>query len=134
MSADTTPEACIFHICSRAQAEDARARGIYTAPSLATEGFIHFSRAHQVQGVRAAFYAGQQDLVLLVVDPALLQAPLRYEAPAHPSSSTGAPAPSADQRFPHLYGPLPWEAVIDVVDVYRFSGQPVLAGAAARRR
>jgi uncharacterized protein (DUF952 family) len=125
---------CIFHICSRAQAEAARASGTYTAPSLATEGFIHFSRAHQVQGVRTAFYAGQQDLVLLVVDPALLQAPLRYEAPAHPSSHSTAPAPSPAQRFPHLYGPLPWSAVIDVVDIDRFSGQPVIPAATPRRR
>lgn len=128
------PETCIFHICNRAQAEAARASGTYTAPSLATEGFIHFSSAHQVQGVRAAFYAGQPDLVLLVVDPARLQAPLRYEPPAHLPSRSVAPTSSPEQRFPHLYGPLPWAAVVDVVDVDGFSGPPVMTGAVARPR
>ncbi len=112
----------IFHICSRAQAEAARILGEYSAPSLASEGFIHFSQAHQVQGVRAAFYAGQRDLVLLVVDPQKLQAPLRYEAPAHPAAHADAKVPPPEQRFPHLYGPLPWTAVVDVVDLAGFSG------------
>ena len=112
----------IFHICSRGQAEQARACGEYTAPSLAREGFIHCSQAHQVLGVRAAFYADQPDLVVLAVDPALVQAPLRYEAPAHPSARADAPVPAADQLFPHLYGPLPWQAVVELIDIDDFRG------------
>jgi uncharacterized protein (DUF952 family) len=52
--------------------------------------------------------------VILVVDPSRLKADLKYEAPAHPSISDSAP--SAENQFPHLYGPLNFDAVIAVVD------------------
>ena len=55
---------CIFHICSREVAAAARQSGEYRAPSLATEGFIHLSQAHQVSRVAQAFYTGQTDLVI----------------------------------------------------------------------
>ena len=60
-------ETCIYHVCSRALATQALAEGSYRPPSLASEGFIHFSQAHQVHGVIAAYYAGLPDLALLVV-------------------------------------------------------------------
>ena len=84
----------IFHITTRAEWEAAARAGEYTAPSLATEGFIHLSNRHQVAGVANAVYRGVPDLVLLCVDPERLAAPLRYEPGEH-----------ADERFPHLYGP-----------------------------
>ena len=110
---------------------------MYRAPSLAAEGFIHLSRAHQVLGVLAAFYAGQTDLVLLVVAPSLLSAPLRYEAPAPlvvVSGEAGAPPPDTAQLFPHLFGPLNGEAIIDVVGTQGFSGAPVHPDTAALLR
>ncbi len=89
----------ILHITHRTAWEAAQQAGNYTAPSLATEGFIHFSTPAQVLWVAERFYAGQTDLVLLEVDPAALTAELRYE-----ESEPG-------QLFPHLYGPLNLEAV-----------------------
>jgi uncharacterized protein (DUF952 family) len=93
----------IFHITTRQEWEAALPAGEYTAPSLETEGFIHFSQRHQVVGVANAAYRGVPDLVLLSVDPERLAAPLRYEQGVH-----------ADERFPHLYGPLELSAVVDV--------------------
>lgn len=83
----------------------------YRAASLASEGFIHFSRLDQVLGVANAFYAGQRGLLLLEVDVERLTGELRWEAPVHPS----APAPGTlppESLFPHLYGPLNPEAVL----------------------
>jgi len=77
MTLSDLPDDCIFHICSRVAADAAKASGSYRAPSLATEGFIHLSRAHQVAAVLRAFYRGQTDLVLLVVQPDRLHATLR---------------------------------------------------------
>ncbi len=124
---DTPPAAvaethCVFHICSRGAATAALRKGQYSAPSLASEGFIHLSQAHQVAGVVEAFYAGQSDLVLLVIDPVLLVCPLRYEPPAHPVGANPAPETMSGQLFPHLYGPLNCNAIVDVVDVERFRG------------
>ena len=62
-----------------------------------------------------AFYAGQIGLALLVIDPARLQAELRYEAPVHPHAS--AVAPAAHELFPHLYGALNFDAVVGVLDL-----------------
>ena len=65
----------IVHIVQRSEWEQARATGSYQPPSLAQEGFIHFSDPHQVAAVAKAFYAGVDDLVLLHVSTERLTAP-----------------------------------------------------------
>jgi uncharacterized protein (DUF952 family) len=104
----------IYHITTRDASLSSRLSGEYRADSLSSDGFIHFSQRHQVLSVANAFYISQTDLVILVVDPTLLKAELKYEAPAHPSISDSAP--SADNQFPHLSGPLTIDAVVEVVD------------------
>jgi uncharacterized protein (DUF952 family) len=64
------------------------------------DGFIHFSAAHQLAGTLAAHFAGQEELVLLAVDPERLGAHLKWEP-----SRGGA-------LFPHLYAPLDLAAVL----------------------
>lgn len=102
----------IYHITSRAEWESARARGVYTAPSLAGEGFIHCSKAAQVVHVANAFYRGRADLVLLVLDETAARSEVRWEAPAGPP----ADGISASDLFPHIYGSINLEAVTDVRD------------------
>ncbi len=97
----------IFHITSKTDWERAQRAGVYRAPSLAAQGFIHLSGADQVVGTANRYYRDQRDLVLLVVDPASLS-DLRYEAPDG--------SPESSERFPHLYAALPLDAVIRVVD------------------
>lgn len=105
----------ILHITPRADWETAQTAGEYRAASLEHEGFIHFSTAEQVIGVANAFYRGQRDLVLLIIDPARLAADLRWEPPAHPGARVDVPDASGD-LFPHLYGPLNLDAVNAVID------------------
>ena len=88
----------IPHICSSSVWEEARTSGMYRAASLEVEGFIHFSRRPQLAGTVARHYADVDGLVVLVVSEALLQDELRIE-----------------DGFPHLYGPLPVRAVVDVM-------------------
>lgn len=123
-----TSTTCIFHICTAEQLANARRTGEHRTPSLETEGFIHFSQAHQVRAVVETFYAGQAGLLLMVVAPSLLTSPLRYEPPAHPAALRPPVEPpvAGGGLYPHLYGPLNAGAIIDTVEVSRFNGSPVL--------
>lgn len=100
----------ILHITERALWDAARERGTYEMSTrgrtLREEGFVHCSTRAQLPGVAAFLYGsydGPDDLVVLVVDPARLDVPLKYEAPE----------PGAEE-FPHVYGPIPVSAVVDV--------------------
>ena len=89
----------LLHITSEAAWVAAERRGVYRAPSLDTEGFIHLSLERQWLGTAARFYRGVSGLVLLVIRVECLAAPVRFE-PAH------------GDEFPHLYGELPARAVV----------------------
>lgn len=92
----------LFHILEQSTWKQATFDGMYQATSLATEGFIHLSTANQVLTTANRFYRGQSGLVLLEIDSDRLHAELRYEdVPDH-------------GRFPHLYGPLNLDAVVQV--------------------
>jgi len=117
----------IYHITSHSTAVAAQKVGEYRTESLNKEGFIHFSQLHQLLGVANSFYGGQSDLVILVVDSSRLKAELRYEPPAHPGTLSEAPGEISlldiDQLFPHLFGPLNFDAVLKVVDFPSVAGR-----------
>lgn len=93
----------IFHICRAEEWAAAEAAGRYEGSSQdRVDGFIHFSTAEQVKESAARHRAGQSDLVLLTVETARLGDALRWEP-----SRRGL-------LFPHLYGPLPLAAVLNV--------------------
>ncbi len=104
----------IYHITSRTEWGEARKHGEYRAPSLETEGFIHCSTSGQVLSVAEKYYAGQSELLLLVIDEARLSSDLKWEPP-----SGGAPPPGVPEGdpFPHIYGPINLDAVIRAVDL-----------------
>ena len=103
----------ILHLTARADWQAAQAAGQYTAPSLAGEGFIHCSTRKQIATVANRFYAGQHGLVVLVIDPARLRTELRWEPPAHPGPVEAGPG--GEGLFPHVYGPIDPQAVVQVV-------------------
>ena len=108
----------IFHITSRKDWEAAKAQGKYIAESLRTEGFIHCSTLAQVMPVAEKFYKGQSGLVLLMIEPTLLSSELKWEAP---SGGTPPPGVPAVDQFPHIYGPINLDAVVNVFDFIRDS-------------
>lgn len=63
------------------------------------DGFIHLSTAAQVRETAARHFSGQAGLLLVAVDTEALGAALRWE-----------PSRGGD-LFPHLYTPLPLDAV-----------------------
>jgi uncharacterized protein (DUF952 family) len=107
-SAETRP--MILHILKRAEWEDARRRGDYRPPSLDAEGFIHCSTVDQVLDTANLFFTAVNDLLLLRIDESKLRAQLKYEAPV----VTGDARPQT--AFPHLYGPLNLDAVVDAIE------------------
>jgi uncharacterized protein (DUF952 family) len=118
----TTPlEIAVFHICTRQALNDARRHGAYGADSLRHEGFIHLSRAHQVLPTARAYFAGVPDLVLLVIDPTQLSAPLVYEPPAPLPSH--APKPADGDLYPQCYGPIDLAAIVDVIELAQFPNE-----------
>jgi uncharacterized protein (DUF952 family) len=94
----------ILHICTRDEWATAQAAGVYTADSLASQGFIHCSTEEQVHVPATALFRGRQDMLLLEIDEAALQVPIVWEQgdPPHPDG----------WRFPHLYAALPVTAVV----------------------
>ena len=96
----------IYHIATTADWEQARRDGCYTTSTrsrtLAEEGFIHASTAAQVPLVANAFYSGERDLVLLVIDTGRVGPGIRYER-----------VPGQASPYPHIYGPLNISAVIE---------------------
>jgi len=103
----------ILHITTRKAWIDATRTGQYIPPSLETDGFIHCSTTLQAVPVAGKYYKGQPGLVLLVVDPVRLTSRLKWEPPSDGSFPPGIPLGDA---FPHIYGPLNLDAVIQVLD------------------
>ena len=104
----------IYHITSPTAWNEARERGDYRAESLETEGFIHCSTETQVVPVAEKFYAGLSGLLLLVIEPARLTADLKWEPP---SGGTPPPGVPEGDLFPHVYGPINLDAVVQVLDM-----------------
>ncbi|MEU1345944.1 DUF952 domain-containing protein [Streptomyces sp. NPDC005775] len=105
----------LLHLTERPLWDAARGTGTYEMSTrgrtLHEEGFIHCSLPHQLPAVAELLYgaggraeAGDQDLVVLVIDTERLPAPVRYE-----SLRPGG------EEFPHIYGPIPVEAVVGVL-------------------
>jgi uncharacterized protein (DUF952 family) len=92
----------IYHVTQAQAWQQAQNQGFYTAPSLAIEGFIHTSKAEQVEGVLNRYYVGQDDLVLLHIEPSQLEAELKYEMATN------------QELFPHIYGVINLEAIVKV--------------------
>ena len=81
------------------------ATGAYTTSTrgrtLEQEGFLHASRADQVEGVRSRYYADvEEPLVLLTIDTDRLSSPWQVDE-------------VGDDSYPHIYGPLNPDAVVD---------------------
>lgn len=97
----------IFHIAVAADWLAAEISGSYTTSTrgvtLEHEGFIHLSRDSQAATVLSKYYADVTDpLTLLTIDTALLTSSWQFDN-----------VPGALRSFPHIYGPLNPNAVVE---------------------
>ncbi|BBU23333.1 glutathione S-transferase domain-containing protein [Mycobacterium xenopi] len=95
-----------MHLCPALEWSSAQDCGYVRPGSLASAGFVHLSTPQQVHLPANRLYRGRQDVVLLHIDPGRLDSPVRWER--------GESTDPASMLFPHLYGPLPVAAVINV--------------------
>jgi len=96
----------LCHMCAGPDWQTAQRHGEHRPDSLREVGFVHLSTPEHVHLPANRIYRGRDDLLLLHIDPARLDAPVRWEP--------GLPTDPASMLFPHLYGPLPVAAVIAV--------------------
>lgn len=94
----------ILHVMPAAVWKKAQTEGEYRGDTLATEGFIHCCLLGQLDGVISRYFQGQTGLVVLRIKPERLTSPLRWANP-----------PGSTETFPHVYGPLNLDSVVEVV-------------------
>lgn len=104
----TSKQDDLVHICTAGEWLSMRGQAEYVPDSYGEVGFVHLSTPQQVHLPANRLFPGREDLVLLRLDPARLNAPVRWEP--------GVPSDPESMRFPHLYGPLPIAAVTAVLD------------------
>jgi uncharacterized protein (DUF952 family) len=98
----------IFHLITTKHWEQISDKTDYAPESLSTEGFIHCSTAEQLITTANRFFSEENELVILHVDSNIVTATIKYE--------------SADnQLFPHIYGKLNMDAVIEVSKIIKNS-------------
>lgn len=102
----------LHHLATPDQWAQYQRDGAIAPASLETEGFVHCSWGRQVPGTVAKHFAGVGDLMALVLDPAKLGDVSLVEEDSYGSG----------QAFPHVYGPIPLEAVTGSVDVTGAAG------------
>ena len=94
----------IYHIATKKDWENALVTGSYEHPTLKNEGFIHCSLDSQIAGVLERYFPGMTDLVKLVIDTDKLNSKYVFDW----SQSTA-------DTYPHIYGPINLDAVIETV-------------------
>lgn len=96
----------LFHIIDSPSWAHAREADEYRPDGLNAEGFIHLSTKSQILRPANLLYSGREDLMLLIIDPEKVDSEVVFEPGSH----------GEDEHFPHLYGPLNLDAVVNVVD------------------
>ncbi len=96
----------IYHVTTKKEWEQGKLNNEYKPAGYDQEGFIHCSIEKQVTGVLDRFYKGQTGLVKLKIEKAKVQRPVLFELAA-----------DLDELFPHIYGPLNIDSIVDVTDI-----------------
>ena len=99
-------EDLLFHITTKEDWKQFNNSGSYEPESLESQGFIHCSTGEQVEDTANRLFAGEDEILLLVIDATTLHEDIKYEK----SEDTG-------DKFPHLYSPLNTNAIIDRIAI-----------------
>ena len=97
----------IYHLVAAEYYRDTDRTQPYTPEPFADEGFIHCTDGiANVVSVANRYYKDDQRMyVALAVDPAKVEAEIKYEDP--------------ERIYPHIYGPLNRDAIVDLLPMLR---------------
>ncbi len=104
----------ITKVITKRNWEIAKINGEINEVSLKEEGFIHCSSLEQALNVAQKHFVHEEDVLLLTIDPTLLKAETKYE-----SASNG-------QEYPHVYGVINVDAIVEVVTLPKENGEFIL--------
>ena len=96
----------IYHVTTLKEWEAAKIKNEYTPVAYEQDGFIHCSIEKQIPGVLDRFYKGQTGLVKLKIEKERVQRPVLFEL-----------AVDLDELFPHIYGALNLDSVVEVITI-----------------
>ena len=90
----------LYHLVPGAELAERCRRGVYRAPSLDDDGFIHLSTKEQVAGVADRLYGDVDDLLVLTIDGDRLDDVRWEDLYGHGD-------------FPHQYGAIPLDTIVE---------------------
>ena len=94
----------IFHLTTTGEWKTHQNAGLYEPKTIEEQGFIHCCYGNQVGSIANRYFKGERDLLLIVIDLASLEAPVKKEE-----------AGDNGEKFPHVYGAINIDAVIDKI-------------------
>jgi|GEM_PF-300360 len=97
---------CIYLLMTAEEIASAQAAGTWVSASYEAEGFIHASPVEQLERVANKHYRQKRDVHVVCVRTDLLKSELRWE-------------PAAGSLYPHIYGPLNFDAAVATVPTGR---------------
>lgn len=96
----------LFHLTTKENWNKYKKSGNYEPESLESDGFIHCSTGSHVEDTANRFFAGQDEILLLIIDASMIREDIKYEK----DDETG-------EKFPHIYGPVSVNAIIDKIEI-----------------
>jgi uncharacterized protein (DUF952 family) len=116
-----TSHTSIYHLVPASYYRAQPTGQAYRPATFAEEGFIHCTAGLPLLVKIANLYFASlpEELLILEIDPARLDAPLKFEAPISPTTSEDSPIHDPDLLFPHIYGPLNREAIVKLFSLVR---------------
>jgi len=95
----------IYHIAHKKEWIESKKIGTYKTDSLINEGFIHCSPLGKIEETGKKFFKDHNGLLILCIDEKKVISNIIWEDLYH-----------TDLKFPHIYGKLNVDAVLQVVD------------------
>ena len=105
------PQDALVHVALPDAWEAAKPAGRYQPTGFDREGFIHCCHPGQLERVLRDHFSKVDEVLLLVLDPALIASVVRYERAAN------------GDDYPHIYGPIEPLAVTRTLPAKRIDGE-----------